>query len=166
MIDETIQLILSLSEEQNVEEDSYQCEKHTVDSTHCNILSYRRSYLCTTDNRTALAYIWMHCKFDTPVSHNLMQGKKYKFMSMYKTTFTIAAVAAVVFIGSFVVRGLSKSIDFTGGRNYVVQFEKAVEPEQIRTVLGDAFVNADGTKANTSAIAIGTDGFLKASTFC
>ena len=101
---------------------------------------------------------WMHCKFDTPVSHNLMQGKKYKFMSMYKTTFTVAAVAAVVFIDSFVVRGLSKSIDFTGGRNYVVQFEKAVEPEQIRTVLGDAFVNADGTKANTSAIAIGTDG--------
>ena len=101
---------------------------------------------------------WMHCKFDTPVSHNLMQGKKYKFMSMYKTTFTVAVVAAVVFIGSFVVRGLSKSIDFTGGRNYVVQFENAVEPEQIRTVLGDAFVNADGTKANTSAIAIGTDG--------
>ena len=101
---------------------------------------------------------WLHCKFDTPVSHNLMQGKKYKFMSMYKTTFTVAVVAAVVFIGSFVVRGLSKSIDFTGGRNYVVQFEKAVEPEQIRTVLGDAFVNADGTKANTSAIAIGTDG--------
>ena len=101
---------------------------------------------------------WMHCKFDTPVSHNLMQGKKYKFMSMYKTTFTVAVVAAVVFIGSFVVRGLSKSIDFTGGRNYVVQCEKAVEPEQIRTVLGDAFVNADGTKANTSAIAIGTDG--------
>ena len=101
---------------------------------------------------------WMHCKFDTAVSHNLMQGKKYKFMSMYKTTFTVAIVAAVVFIGSFFVRGLSKSIDFTGGRNYVVQFENPVEPEQIRTVLGDAFVNADGTKANTSAIAIGTDG--------
>ena len=101
---------------------------------------------------------WMHCKFDTPVSHNLMQGKKYKFMSMYKTTFTVAIVAAVVFIGSFFVRGLSKSIDFTGGRNYVVQFENPVEPEQIRTVLGDAFVNADGSKANTSAIAIGTDG--------
>ena len=88
----------------------------------------------------------------------MMQGKKYKFMSMYKTTFTVAIVAAVVFIGSFFVRGLSKSIDFTGGRNYVVQFENPVEPEQIRTVLGGAFVNADGTKATTSAIAIGTDG--------
>ena len=101
---------------------------------------------------------WMNCKFDTPISHNLMQGKKYKFMSMYKITFTVAIVAAVVFIGSFFVRGLSKSIDFTGGRNYVVQFENPVEPEQIRTVLGDAFVNADGSKATTGAIAIGTDG--------
>ena len=42
---------------------------------------------------------WMHCKFDTPVSHNLMQGKKYKFMSMYKTTFT-DDVVAVKFSGA------------------------------------------------------------------
>ena len=101
---------------------------------------------------------WMNTKFVTGFSRNLMQGKKYKFMSMYKTTFTIAIIAAVVFVGSFLVRGLSKSIDFTGGRNYVVAFENPVEPEQIRSILGDAFVNADGTKANTSAIAIGTDG--------
>jgi len=101
---------------------------------------------------------WMNTKFVTGFSRNLMQGKKYKFMSMYKTTFTVAIIAAVVFVGSFVVRGLSKSIDFTGGRNYVVAFENPVEPEQIRAILGDAFVNADGTKANTSALAIGTDG--------
>ena len=101
---------------------------------------------------------WMNVKFVTAFSRNIMQGKKYKFMSMYKTTFTITIVAAVVFIGSFLVRGLSKSIDFTGGRNYVVAFEHPVEPEQIRTVLGDAFVNKDGSKATTSAIAIGTDG--------
>ena len=101
---------------------------------------------------------WMNVKFVTGFSRNLLQGKKYKFMSMHKKTFTIAIAACVVFIGCFVVRGLSKSIDFTGGRNYVVQFENAVEPEQIRTVLGDAFVNADGSKATTTAIAIGTDG--------
>ncbi len=101
---------------------------------------------------------WMNVKFATGFSRNMMQGKKYKFMSMSKTTFTIAGVAAVVFIASFLLRGLSKSIDFTGGRNYVVAFENPVEPEEIRAVLGDAFVNADGTKANTTAIAIGTDG--------
>ncbi len=101
---------------------------------------------------------WTNVKFVTGFSRNLMQGKKYKFMAMYKKTFTVTIAATVVFIGCFVVRGLSKSIDFTGGRNYVVTFENPVEPEQIRSVLGDAFTNADGTKATTSAIAIGTDG--------
>ena len=101
---------------------------------------------------------WQNVKFVTGFSRNMMQGKKYKFMSMYKKTFTVAIAAAVVFVVCFFVRGLSKSIDFTGGRNYVVAFENPVEPEQIRTVLGDAFVNADGTKATTTAIAIGTDG--------
>ena len=101
---------------------------------------------------------WMNVKFVTGFSRNLMQGKKYKFMAMYKKTFTVTIVAAIVFVGCFFVRGLSKSIDFTGGRNYVVTFENPVEPEQIRTVLGDAFVNADGSKATTTAIAIGTDG--------
>ena len=94
----------------------------------------------------------MHCKFDTPVSHNLMQGKKYKFMSMYKITFTVAIVAAVVFIGSFFVRGLSKSIDFTGGRNFKVQFEQQVEPEQVRELIASKFGDA-----NVSVISIGTD---------
>ena len=101
---------------------------------------------------------WQNVKFVTGFSRNLMQGKKYKFMAMYKKTFTVTIAATIVFIGCFFVRGLSKSIDFTGGRNYVVTFENPVEPEQIRTVLGDAFVNADGSKATTSAIAIGTDG--------
>ncbi len=101
---------------------------------------------------------WMNVKFVTSFSRNLMQGKKYRFMAMYKKTFTVTIVATIVFIGCFFVRGLSKSIDFTGGRNYVVTFENPVEPEQIRAILGDAFVNADGSKATTTAIAIGTDG--------
>lgn len=101
---------------------------------------------------------WQNLKFHTDFSENLMQNTHIKFMSMYKGTFTLVAAVVVLFCISFVVRGLSKSIDFTGGRNYVVQFEKAVEPEQIREVLGNAFINKDGSKANTSAIAIGTDG--------
>ena len=65
---------------------------------------------------------WLKETFTTPFSRNLMQGTKYKFMAMYKKTFTIAIAAVVIFIVSFFVRGLAQSIDFTGGRNYVVQF--------------------------------------------
>ncbi len=96
---------------------------------------------------------WLNLKFWTGVSENLMQGKNYKFMSMYKRSFTVVGIALVVFIGSFIVRGLAQSIDFTGGRNYVVQFEQATEPEQVREVLTKVFPDA-----NTGALSLGNDG--------
>jgi len=95
---------------------------------------------------------WLDIKFYTGLSKDLMQGTKFKFMSMYKTTFTFVGVAAVLFCISFFVRGLSKSIDFTGGRNYVVQFEKAIEPEEVRGVIAKAYEGY-----NTGALALGTD---------
>ena len=64
---------------------------------------------------------WLNLSFTTSISKNLMQGTHFHFMEMYKKTFTIAGIALVVFIISFFTRGLSRSIDFTGGRNYVVR---------------------------------------------
>ncbi len=96
---------------------------------------------------------WTNLSFSTGISKNLLQNTKIHFMSIYKRSFTIYGIAIVAFIASFAIRGLSQSIDFTGGRNYVVAFEKAVEPEAVRPVLAEAFQGA-----NTSALAIGTDG--------
>jgi SecD/SecF fusion protein len=105
---------------------------------------------------------WTNLKFWTGISKNMMQGTNYKFMSMYKKSFTVWGVAIAISIVSFAVRGLSQSIDFTGGRNYVVTLDKAVEVEQVREALNGAFVNTVGEDAgkvaNTSVIAIGTDG--------
>jgi len=95
---------------------------------------------------------WQNLKYWTGISKNLMQGKNFKFMSMYKGTFTVAIIAAIVFIGSFFVRGLAQSIDFTGGRNYVVQFEKSTEPEEVREVLTHIFPGC-----TTGALSLGTD---------
>ena len=96
---------------------------------------------------------WTKLTFSTGFSKNLLQNTHINFMGAYKKTFTIWGVAAVLFIICLGVRGLSKSIDFTGGRNYVVKLEKAVEPEEVREALAGAF-----GEANVSAIALGTDG--------
>ena len=96
---------------------------------------------------------WTNLTFSTGFSKNLMQDTHFNFMGAYKKTFTGWGVAAVLFIICLGVRGLSKSIDFTGGRNYVVKLEKAVEPEEVREALAGAF-----GEANVSAIALGTDG--------
>jgi len=95
---------------------------------------------------------WQNLNFVTRFSKNLMVGKHYHFMSKYKATFTITGVLIVIFCISFGLRGLSQSIDFTGGRNYVVAFEKPVEPEQVRGILAEAFPNC-----TTGALALGTD---------
>ncbi len=96
---------------------------------------------------------WQNITFTTGLSKNLMQNVHFDFMGRAKTWLTVAAVAVVVCIGFLATRGLSKSIDFTGGRNFKVQFENQVEPEQIRELIADKFGDA-----NVSVIAVGTDG--------
>ena len=105
---------------------------------------------------------WLNQTFTTAFSKNFMQNKNYHFLSMYKTTFTVWGVAVLVCIVSFAVRGLSRSIDFTGGRNYVVTLNKPTHVEDVRKVMTGAFVNTVGENAGkpatTTVIALGTDG--------
>ena len=105
---------------------------------------------------------WMHLKFDTSISKNMMQGTHFPFMSMYKKSFTVYGICIAICIVSFAVRQLSLGIDFTGGRNYVVTLNKSVPVEDVRNVLTNAFVNTTGDNAGklatTNVIALGTDG--------
>ena len=105
---------------------------------------------------------WLNLSFVTGYSKNLMQNAHYNFMGMYKKSFIIWGVFAIIFVCSFFVRGLSESIDFTGGRNYVVTLDKETPVESVRQSLAGAFVNTvgenAGKEANTSVIALGTDG--------
>ena len=105
---------------------------------------------------------WLDLTFVTGYSKNLMQNAKYNFMGIYRKSFLVWGAAAVLFCVSFAVRGLSQSIDFTGGRNYVVTLDKETPVEQVRQALAGVFVNTVGEnvgkEANTSVIALGTDG--------
>ncbi len=96
---------------------------------------------------------WMNLTFTTNISKNLMQGTKYNFMGAAKKSAIVFGTAILISLVSFGYRGLSQSIDFTGGRNFVVQFEQQVAPETVRELLSEKI-----TDANVSAIALGTDG--------
>ena len=96
---------------------------------------------------------WTKQTFSTKISRNFMANKNYGFMSSSKKSFSIFGIIVLVMIGSFFVRGLSKGIDFTGGRNYVVVLEKQVEPEEVKAALTPLFHGA-----TVNALALGTDG--------
>ncbi|WP_455061981.1 protein translocase subunit SecDF [Prevotella fusca] len=105
---------------------------------------------------------WLGQTFSTSFSKNFMQDKSFHFLSMYKKSFTVWGVVVMICIVSFAVRGLSRSIDFTGGRNYVVTLNKPTQVEEVRKVMNGAFVNTVGENAGktatTTVIALGTDG--------
>ena len=104
---------------------------------------------------------WQHLTFSTPLSKNLLQNTHFNFMGKFKYSYAIWAAAAVVFIASFVINKLSMSIDFTGGRNYVVVLDKQVPVEEVREVmkgtfaLNDSLSNKAGETASTTVIALG-----------
>lgn len=95
----------------------------------------------------------LNLTFCTGISKNLMANTHFDFMGRRKVWMTTTLIVVVVCLGFLFTRGLSQSIDFTGGRNFKVQFEKEVEPEQVRELISSKFGDA-----NVSVIAIGTDG--------
>ena len=95
---------------------------------------------------------WLNLTFTTNISKNIMRNPAFNFMGSAKKAFTVFGAAVAICVVSFFVRGLAQSIDFTGGRNFVVQFEQQVEPETVRDLLKTKI-----TEDNVQAIALGTD---------
>ena len=99
--------------------------------------------------------------FTTSWAKNWMQNTKFDFIGKRKAAYTAVAVIIAVIIAMFFIpgRGLSQGIDFSGGRNYVVQFAHPVSTEQLEQNLIPLF---DG--ANVSVITIDNDTKVRIST--
>jgi SecD/SecF fusion protein len=96
---------------------------------------------------------WLNLTFTSNISRHMMENCKFRFVEKRKLQLTVIGVILLVCCGSFVARGLSQSIDFTGGRDFKVQFEQPVQPEQVRSLIAKNF-----KEATVNVIAIGTDG--------
>ena len=70
--------------------------------------------------------------FDTGISRNLFTNTKINFLSKTKAAAVVWGILILISVVSLVVRGMNQGIDFSGGRNYVVQFDKDVVPSDIQ----------------------------------
>ncbi len=100
----------------------------------------------------------LNLTFTSGISKKMLVNTHFDFMGHIKQYFIILGIIIVVCLASFGIRGLSQSIDFTGGRNFVVQFEQKVEPEQAEKLIMDKISSLTTEKVSVSAIALGTDG--------
>ncbi len=87
--------------------------------------------------------------FTTAISRKMFTNTKINFLGKRKMSFTAVGIVALVIIGSFFIRGLNQGIDFSGGRNYVVQFDHPVKTDVLRNQLAPLF---DGAQVSVITI--------------
>ncbi|MFW9598450.1 MAG: protein translocase subunit SecDF [Paludibacter sp.] len=77
--------------------------------------------------------------FHTAISKSFLQNTNIDFMKIRKAMYIVSLVLFAVSIISFSTKGFNLGIDFTGGRNYIVAFEKPVKTEEVKELLKTHF---------------------------
>ena len=96
---------------------------------------------------------WLNLTFRTSLGDKLsFKNNNFKFMQSWKKSFGVFGALVVISICGIFFRGFSKGIDFSGGRNYVVAFDKTVSADAINDQMERAF---DG---QASVIVVGSAG--------
>ena len=77
--------------------------------------------------------------FSTSLSKKMFVNSHINFLGQRKISFTVVGIVIAVVVISLFARGLNQGIDFSGGRNYIVKFEKPVNTVELQEALAPAF---------------------------
>lgn len=78
--------------------------------------------------------------FFTKMSEGLFQNLKFDWVGKRKYFYIFSISVTILGVAALLTRGLKPSVEFTGGRTYVVKFDKKADIEQIRSSLSKVFV--------------------------
>ena len=92
---------------------------------------------------------WEKISFSRSWSEHFLNNTNIDFLSKRKVSYIVVAVVLGLSLVSFAVRGLNLGAEFTGGRAYVVRFDKAVSAEDVRRNLAGEFGKIDDADAST-----------------
>lgn len=87
--------------------------------------------------------------FSRSWSENWLTNFKFDFIGKRKMSYIISSVVILISVVSLFIQGLNLGVEFTGGRTFVVRFDKDVTAEQVRAQLTEAFADAEDA-ANAS----------------
>lgn len=73
--------------------------------------------------------------FQTPWTKNFLHGHNFDFIGKRKITYSISIIIIIIGVISFVTRGFEMGIDFKGGREYKVRFERPVNTVEVSQAL-------------------------------
>ncbi len=77
--------------------------------------------------------------FETALTKNFLKNTKIDFIGGRKWSYIISGALILISLGSIFIKGFTYGVDFTGGRTYVVRFDKPVTAEAVREATGKVF---------------------------
>ena len=77
--------------------------------------------------------------FETDLTKNFLKNTKIDFISGRKWSYLVSGALILISLGSIFIKGFTYGVDFTGGRTYVVRFDKPVKAEDVREATGKVF---------------------------
>ena len=92
--------------------------------------------------------------FETKFTRNFLKNTKINFLSGKKWSYTISGALIVIAIASMCFKGFTYGVDFTGGRTYVVRFDKPVTAEEVRQATNKVFEAAAAEDDNVSGASV------------
>ena len=81
--------------------------------------------------------------FENKWSANFLKNTHINFLGGRKWSYIISGALIVIALGSMFTKGFTYGVDFTGGRTYVVRFDKPVTAEDVRSAVNKTFNDAD-----------------------
>ncbi len=88
----------------------------------------------------------MKLTFATKLTENAFSNMSIKFISKRKVFYVVSGALVIISIISLLTRGLNPSVDFTGGRTYIVRFEEAPSTVDVQNNLKLVFGEAPEVK--------------------
>ena len=86
--------------------------------------------------------------FDNSATRNFLKNTHVNFLGARKWSYTISGIVIVIALVSIFTKGFTYGVDFTGGRTYVVRFDKPVLAEDVRAAVNDVFNAAAAADEN------------------
>ena len=77
--------------------------------------------------------------FDNKLTRNFLQNTNINFIGKKKIAYILSGLLIVASLVSIFTKGFTYGVDFTGGRTYIVRFDKPVTAEEVRASVNDAF---------------------------
>lgn len=107
----------------------------------------------------------MKIQFSTKMSKNAFKNVKFDFVGKRKYFYIFSIIISLASIGALFTRGLNPSVEFSGGRTFGVQFEKAAGENMntLKEKLTEAF-STDGQEAGVDTKTKGNNYFVEITT--